>query len=117
MYIKRKCAGDTIANDVYWNKLLLTIPIYTHTHTYVYMGGLDLKALDKGITECRKFEFDKCSVGYFISCLLFHQSSWHNCVSCYAGFDGWWYTFEFEVWIVGVYDPVSFGNSATCMFL
>ena len=34
--------------------------------------------LDKGITECRKVEFNKCLVGYFISCLWFHQSSWHN---------------------------------------
>jgi len=24
---KEKCDGDTIANDVCWNKLLLTIPI------------------------------------------------------------------------------------------
>ena len=31
----------------------------------------------------------------------------NNCVSCHADFDGWWYTFEFKVWILDVYDPVS----------
>ena len=41
------------------------------------------------------------------SALLVLYSQLNNCVSCYAGFDGWWYTFEFEVWILAVYDPVS----------
>ena len=41
------------------------------------------------------------------STLLVLYSQLNNCVSCYAGFDEWWYTFEFEVWILAVYDPIS----------
>ena len=54
-----------------------------------------------------------CPIQVGGECSVFFQSAGpiysqlNNCVSCYAGFDGWWYSFEFEVWILAVYDPVS----------
>jgi len=59
--------------------------------------------LGQFLTVIKKWEE---SVQFFYSACLI-PSQLNNYVSCYAGFDGWWYTFEFEVWIFAVYDIVS----------